>query len=770
VNLQAIDLGWDSAHNLLVAVSGSSITNTPNSIATIDPLQGTIVTTQPLPSSPGGLSIADDGSYVYVTLPSTGQVERFTLPSLAPDITFLLGSDSGGHVYSAASVAAAPGHPHTIAVSRHVGGTISMDATGGVAVYEDGVARPNIAVPSGFDVVYDTLTWNSDATILYGTNPAVSAADLQTFSVSPSGVTLTSDQNGALGEFVKHLALDTRTSRLVDGYGNVVIPASGQYAGQMQVQNTLSYEENPFALDTTLRRAFYLNVNGFYQNPPGGTYIEAFNVDQFNYVNSLLVQGLTGGSTIVRWGSSGLAINGPQIYILDGSFVAPSGVSSALGGFVAPSPTLTGVSPAAVQAGSLTVEVTLTGHDFTQSSQVTWNNQTLATTSIADTQIVVTIPSSMLGSAVASGISVNNGPGTGSSASLGFSVLPNLANVQIAALDISGQDLVWDSNRSLFYVAVPISDPTFPNMIAVIDPTKLTVQQTVPIADGPSAISLSDDGQYLYSGFYGQAVVQRYALPSFSLDLTIPTGAGFPANVVGTHGSCTFAVEVKAAPGNPQTIAVTHGNVGTEPKGCGGVAIYDNATARSGTLLYSSGDFTTLAWAADASTLFAQSDPVFQNQTLRGLAVSSSGVTVNGTLNTGALGSRIHFDSGTGLLFSNSGVITNPVGPAQVAKLGNGAGILLVTDDGLKRIFVLRYTNGLNGSGQDAISYTLDIFDLNTQTLLNSIVIPDVLGYPRQMARWGTNGLVFGTSGSFSATGPAGALYVLQGSAISGTP
>jgi hypothetical protein len=161
---------------------------------------------------------------------------------------------------------------------------------------------------------------------------------------------------------------------------------------------------------------------------------------------------------------------------------------------------------------------------------------------------------------------------------------------------------------------------------------------------------------------------------------------------------------------------------------------------------------------------------VFQNQTLRGLAVSSSGVTVNGTLNTGALGSRIHFDSGTGLLFSDSGVITNPVGPAQVAKLGNGAGILLVTDDGLKRIFVLRYTNGLNGSGQDAISYTLDIFDLNTQTLLNSIVIPDVLGYPRQMARWGTNGLVFGTSGSFSATGPAGALYVLQGSAISGTP
>lgn len=771
VNLEAADLGWDAAHRLLIASTLSGSSENPNSIVAIDPLQGTVITAQALPSQPAGISVTADGSYVYVTLPSTGQIERLTLPSLTPDITFGLGNDAHGKPYTSASVVAAPGAPHTVAVSLHSGGTIPSDAIGGVAVYDDGVARSNIAVPTGFDNYYDTLVWGSDATTLYGTNSAISTADEDTFSVNSSGVTLLNDGRNVLGEFVKHLAFDTKNARLVDGYGNLVNAATGQYAGQLQVQNTITYEENPFAIDTTQRVAFYLNTQGFYpNNPPNGTYIEAFSLDQFNYINSMLVEGLGGGSTIIRWGTSGLAINGPsQMYLIDGSFVAPSGISSNVGSYLAPSPTLTSVSPSAVTAGSPDVQVTLTGRDFTQASEVTWNNQTLLIDSVSDTQIVVTIPASWLTNPVASAIVVTNGPGSGNSGSLGFTVLPNLgSSTQIAAFDLSGQDLVWDSTRSLLYVAVPVSDPTYPNTITVIDPTKPGINQVVPVADEPSALSLSGDGQYLYSGFYGQAIVQRYTLPSFTLNLTIPTGAGFPANTVGTHGSCTFPVDVKVAPGNPQSIAVTQGNNNIEPKGCGGVAIYDNANPRPDTLTYSSGDFTKLAWGADASTLFAQTDSEFQPQNLYSLAVSPAGVTFTSTLNSGiSLGNRVHFDTGTNLLYSDSGVITNPVGPAQVGKFS--AGGLVVTDSTLKRAFVLTST-GTSNPGQGGSSYTLDIFDLNTQALLNSIVIPDVLGYPTRMARWGTNGLVFVTMSQSYTTGSAGVLYILQGSGISGLP
>lgn len=142
------------------------------------------------------------------------------------------------------------------------------------------------------------------------------------------------------------------------------------------------------------------------------------------------------------------------------------------------------------------MQVTLTGGDFIEASDVTWNNQTLFINSASDTQIVVTIPASSLTTAEASGITVTNGPGTGSSNSLGFTVLPHLGtNTQISTMDISGHDLAWDSSRSLLYVAVPASDPALPNTIAVVDPTKTAINQTVPVADGPTAISLSDDGQ-----------------------------------------------------------------------------------------------------------------------------------------------------------------------------------------------------------------------------------------------------------------------------------
>jgi hypothetical protein len=757
VNLQAIDLGWDSAHNLLVAASGSTITNTPNNLVTIDPLQGTIVTTQPLPSSPAGISVTDDGSYVYVTLPSTGQVERFTLPSLTPDITFSLGNDPNGHAYISPTIAAAPGHPHTVAVPLYVGDTIPMDATGGVAVYDDGVVRSNIAAPSGIYNYYETVVWGSDATVLYGTNSGVGSGDEDTFAVNANGVALVSDQQSVIGEFVRHLTFDTKTGHLIDGYGNVVNAATDQYLGQMLVQNTLIYEENLFALDTIQRKAFYLNANGFYPDSPPGEYIESFNADQYSYINSMLVEGLTGGSSIIRWGASGLAINGSQIYLIDGSFVSPSGVSSAVGGYIAPSPTLTSVNPAAVAAGSPDTQVTLTGRDFTQASQVTWNNQALLINSVSDTQIVVTISASMLTNPEASAITVTNGPGTAPSGTLGFSVLPNLgANTQINVLDLSGEDLAWDSTRNLLYVAVPNSDTVYPNTIAVIDPTKPAIQQTVPAADQPSALSLSDDDQYLYAGYWGQPIVQRFSLPSFSLDLTIP--AGTATGVAEGRMSCTYAADVKAAPGNPQTIAVTYGNINVGPRDCGTVAIFDNATPRPVTALAGRDDFGSLAWTADASTIYTQIGG------LSSLSVSPSGVTLSGTFNTGSnsLDPRVHFDSGTSLLYSDSGVITNPVTSAQAGKLS--AGGLLVTDDALKRIFVLTNTNGINGS-----SYTLEIFDLNTQALLNSISIPDVLGYPNQMARWGTNGIVFVTS-SNNLTSAPGVLYILQGSGISGTP
>lgn len=769
INLPANDLGWDSTHNLIVASSGSSITNTPNVLVTIDPLQGSIVTTQPLPSSPAGISVTDDGSFVYVTLPSAGQVERFTLPSLTPDITFSLGNDANGKFYMSNFVAAAPGHPHTVAITRHSSTTTAYGADGGVVVYDDGVPRTNIAFPGAYPNYYDDITWGADATTLYATNSAISFADEAIFNVTANGVALQSDQASVLNTFAHHLAYEPKTGRLLDDGGLAVNAATGQQAGLFQFQPLIAAPyDAPFALDLSQRKAFFQtssNVTGSTQ-----TSISAFDLDHYSYLSSMVISGLGFGSAIVRWGSSGLAVAGSQIYLVDGSFVSLTGIASAVGGYSAPSPTLSSMSPVSVTAGSPDVQVTLNGHDFTQASVVTWNNQKLLVDSVSDTQLVVTIPAASLTNPVGSAITVTNGPGTGSSGALAFTVLPNLgASAQMSVLDISGQDLVWDQTHSLLYIAVPSSDPINPNTIVVVDPATTTLKQTIPVAQGPSSIAISDDAQYLYSGFFDQAIVQRYTLPSFGLDLTFASGGHAPSNLVGLHGTCTFAVGLKVAPGNPQTVAVAEGQQNIEPPACGGLDIYDNATPRPGYVpYYTAQDFGGLAWGADATTLYGQSQ-IFEPQTLSAASVSPSGVTLTGTLNTGNFGRHLHYLASTGLLYSDSGVITNPAGHAQVTKLASGGADFTVPDDVLKRIFVLTHTATGTGSGQGAVDYTLSIYDLNTYALLHSVTIPGVLGTPMQMARWGTSGMALVTSGSITSTSP-GTLYLLQGSALSGTP
>jgi hypothetical protein len=292
----------------------------------------------------------------------------------------------------------------------------------------------------------------------------------------------------------------------------------------------------------------------------------------------------------------------------------------------------------------------------------------------------------------------------------------------------------------------------------------------IPVADQPSAIALSDDGSYLYAGFSGHAIVQRYSLPSFSLDLTIATGAGV-TGTVGTQGSCAFPVAIKVAPGSPQTIAVSEGIANVEPSACI-LAVYDNGTARPNTPSYYTGgvEFSSLAWGADANTLYGQVQNGISPQEIYGVTVSPSGVSPANGLNRGGFGLQVHFDPGTKLLYSDSGVITNPIGPAQVGQFDSGEGTLLATDSALKRAFVLTPLTTVPNSGQGANSYTLNIYDLNTQALLNTITIPDVLGAPLRMVRWGTNGLVFVTSNWPSEGTTVGALYILQGSDIAGTP
>ena len=108
LNYPTLDIVPDAVHQLLYASVSSSSTTNPNSIIAINPLQGAVVTVQTIPGQPGQLAVTDDGSYLYVSLPATGQISRLILPSLTPDINWTLG-------YAPEDLEAAPGQPHTVA-------------------------------------------------------------------------------------------------------------------------------------------------------------------------------------------------------------------------------------------------------------------------------------------------------------------------------------------------------------------------------------------------------------------------------------------------------------------------------------------------------------------------------------------------------------------------------------------------------------------------------------------------------------------------------
>ena len=181
--------------------------------------------------------------------------------------------------------------------------------------------------------------------------------------------------------------------------------------------------------------------------------------------------------------------------------------------------------------------------------------------------------------------------------------------------------------------------------------------------------------------------------------------------------------------------------------GCGATAVIDGSTPRPVTppVIASTGvNFSELTWGADATALYAQGDPCCSFQPISSLTVSATGLVFDQALTTDIyLGYRPHFDATTSLIYSDGGAIS---APSTLAMVGNfNASGLMVPDSTLGLAYFLGQTQsqvGGNG-GQGNADYTLQIYDLHTYALINSIVIPNVIGYPRQLVRWGPQGIAF---------------------------
>lgn len=774
LDIQANDLVWDPQNQRIYAsMAGTAMTN-PDSVVAIDPTTGKVVASQAIGNGPNLLAISNDSQFLYTGLNTSGAIQRFTLPGLTPDISFLLGSDPTSGPYHAIGLAVAPGMPHTTAVVLGQGTVLPMY---GAAIYDDAKARPATipSIPQGGPSI-GQIQWGADSSSLCAEGYTDGGGPIFCYSVDSTGVASRNDyaEMGPLAGMHRHF--DPVTRYIYADDGTVSDPATGRTLGYYYPNFLPVLGENFLLADSSVNRIFVLGqaTSQFVQGADVTDYtIDVFDQTHFTEIGSMIIPGVIGKPMhFILYGNAGLAFstanvltNLPEkVYLIDGNIVNNNvPADSTIGTDYGPVPFLSSITPASAIAGAASFTLSLAGQGFTSASSIQLGNATLATTFVSSTQLQAQVPSSALIQPTAATVSVSNPSVTlASSNQLIFTVFPaQSTGTSITPLNLVCEDIAWDPIANKLYAAVSGTDLNSGNSIAIIDPSTLTIQNTIFAGSEPMLIRVSSDSSLAYVGFLGSASVQQYSLPSFAptMEWNVGNSALFKTPF--------YPMDLQIAPGAPHTTAVTAGLFIATPFAEGGVSIFDDNIPRPATAPgweQSSQLYDSLEWGATAGALYSV-DYEDTMDAFYTLSVTSSGVSLQQEYDhdlNGVNDFRIHFDSGTGYLYEDNGQIINPANGSIVASLP--ASGLVVPDSTLNRIFVL----GQSSSGL----FGIEIFDQTTLAPVGSIDVSNIAGFPWKLIRWGTAGLALITfDPDIPFAGPPyspGLLYVISSPLVSG--
>ena len=722
----ANDIAVDPAREALYL----SVPNTVpegNSVAVLDLASAKIVGTQFAGSNPGLLSISDNSQFLYTAVDGNSSVERFTLPALTGDVSYPLGADPFFGPYFALDLQAAPGAPHTSAVSRGISGS-SPAALGGIEIFDDATPRPVIAKGfgpgGGGAVIYDSLQWGANATSLFSADLESSGADFFRLAVDANGISLAQDiQSIGSGRLHRDPG-----NNLIYGENGRVLDQTGSAAGVFKTSGLL-------VPDSTLNTAFFLNQSFGASTAT----IQSFDLTHFTPVGSITIPVSGQARHLVRWGQNGLAFHtdAGQVVLLGGSFVAPvSTAFPAPNPLPAPPPTpaanapvITLLSPGSAVAGSVAFTLTVNGSSFDPSAQVLFNGVARTTTFVSSTQLQASINASDIAASETAIIAVanpaNNG---GTSAGSTFFIGTTGGNgFAVSVLNQTSNDLIYDPLHHVIMLSVPSTATAHGNTISALDPSTETIISSQFAGSEPGILALSDDSHFLYTGIDGASRVQRFTLPDFGRDINYALGNG------GFSTGANFAKDLQVAPGAPNTTAViTQG---------GTITVFDDATPRAATA--SGGG--SIQWGPNAGTLLSTGG--FSSD-LFTFSVAPGGLTRTNDFILGISG-RIHFDRAGQLVWAENGRVADPATGSPIATLAASGSTVL--DSNLNVVFVLTQPGGN--------SATVQAFDMTHFSLVGSITIPNVNGNVKRLIRWGQNGLAFNTD--------SGQLFLLGGNFVS---
>jgi hypothetical protein len=429
-----------------------------------------------------------------------------------------------------------------------------------------------------------------------------------------------------------------------------------------------------------------------------------------------------------------------------------------------PVPVVSSLSPASAATGSVALTVTVTGSGFVAGSTVDWNGTALTSSYVSATTLTAQVPASDLAAAGSGTITVvNPTPGGGTSNGATFSVAATGVTPQIA-VNLDANSLAWDPVNQVIYLSLPSTDGANGNTVQILNPVTGALGASAFVGSEPDLLSVSSTSKYLYVGLDGASNVQVMTLPGLGTGITIPLGAD---SFFGPY----YAMDVEAAPaGADGTVAVVRGTPDVSPEEEGGVVIYDSGVARPNVLCgfsqsgcsVNGGDlFDSIQWNGTGTEMFAANneDTGFDFYTIPVTSAGFGAVTdYGGVLNY--FYENIHYDTTTQQVYDDGGQVINPVnGTIEGTFAASG---LMVPDGTVGKAFFI----GQLASDSGTDTYTIESFDIQTFTPIDTVTVTNVIGTPTHLIRWGTNGLAFTTTPNGANTTSTAAVYLISGSIV----
>ena len=301
------------------------------------------------------------------------------------------------------------------------------------------------------------------------------------------------------------------------------------------------------------------------------------------------------------------------------------------------------------------------------------------------------------------------------------------AQLQVNTLNLTANDLVYDSVTNKIYASIPSANGSNGNSIGVINPNTYLLENTIFIGSEPTILAISDNGQYIYSGFSGSSTVRRFDVTSQTAGIQFSLGSD---SSTGSY----YAEDIEVMPGQPTTIAISRKNNGFSPRH-EGVVIYDNNVMRPTTTPDHTGS-NRIEFTSQNSLIG------YNNETtefgIRRLSINSSGIS-NVSVTQNVLSNfYLDFIYKDNYMYSFDGkVVDVTTAPFVIGQFSNATGPV-VYDSYYNRVCFASYDFSGN--------ITFKRFNPNTFLLYDSLPISQAFGSVKNIITCGNGCYAFNTT------------------------